>query len=214
MTADSSSADQLVRVALPMFGAQGVEGVSTRAIAQAAGKPMSAITYHFGGKEGLYLACARHIADTIGALMGGAVNEATEAIGASEARAQLGQLFSQLIIAMNHHETDDFARFIVREQQDPTEAFDILYGGMMGRTLSRMVALMRIVAGAGASDIDLRVRVIALMGQVMAFRVARAATLRLTGWTGIGEPERRTIDRVIQSHLAAILDSIEGEQRA
>ena len=44
------------------FGSKGLDGASTRGIAEAAGTAMSSITYHFGGKEGLYLAAAEHIA--------------------------------------------------------------------------------------------------------------------------------------------------------
>ena len=40
-----------------------------RAIATAAGTTMSSITYHYGGKQGLYLAAARHIADQMGERM-------------------------------------------------------------------------------------------------------------------------------------------------
>src|SRR3546814_11527321 len=43
------------------FGRHGFDGTSTRALAAAAGKPMSAITYHFGGKEELYVAASRYL---------------------------------------------------------------------------------------------------------------------------------------------------------
>src|SRR3546814_6427288 len=55
------SPDILLRCALDLFGRLGFDGTSTRAIAAAAGKPMSAITYHFGGKEELYVAASRYL---------------------------------------------------------------------------------------------------------------------------------------------------------
>src|SRR5882672_7599510 len=57
--------DRLLDVAVDQFGRKGLEGASTRAIAAAAGTAMSSITYHYGGKEGLYVATARHIAAQI-----------------------------------------------------------------------------------------------------------------------------------------------------
>ena len=215
MPMDSQTAADVVRSALPLFGAYGLAGTSTRQIAQAAGKPMSAITYHFGGKDGLYLACAQHISDTIGALVGAAVVE-TDAASAdiASARAGLCQLFAVLVSAILRDETAQFARFIVREQQEPTAAFDIIYGGIMDKLLCRMVQLMTVVARDRIDDTEIRVRVIALMGQVMAFRIARAATLRLTGWSDIGDDERVVIDRVVQAHLGAILDGLEQEPKA
>src|SRR3954447_768260 len=61
--------DRLLDTAIDQFGRRGIEGASTRAIAAAAGTTMSSITYHYGGKQGLYLAAARHIADQMGKRM-------------------------------------------------------------------------------------------------------------------------------------------------
>ncbi|MGE5722624.1 MAG: TetR family transcriptional regulator, partial [Sphingomonadales bacterium] len=57
--------NRLLEVAIEQFGRLGFEGASTRDIARASGAAMSSITYHFGGKEGLYLAAADHIARQI-----------------------------------------------------------------------------------------------------------------------------------------------------
>src|SRR3954470_19849914 len=59
---------RLLDVAIQQFGLLGFEGASTRDIARASGTAMSSITYHFGGKEGLYLAAADHIAESIAAM--------------------------------------------------------------------------------------------------------------------------------------------------
>src|SRR3954465_6051144 len=56
---------RLLDVAIEQFGRLGFEGASTRNIARASGTAMSSITYHFGGKEGLYPATADHIAESI-----------------------------------------------------------------------------------------------------------------------------------------------------
>ena len=213
MADGSLSARKLVDAALPIFGLRGLEGASTREIAKAAGKPMSAITYHFGGKEGLYLACARHISETLGLLIGAAADEQA-ATDRAEARGMIAQLMRLLVNAMLRNETAPFVRFIVREQQEPTAAFDIIYAGGLGRALLRLCALLGVIADGRIPDIEVRVRVIALMGQVMGFRIGRAATLRLTGWTDLGDMERALIDRVIQSHLGAILDQLEQEHQA
>jgi uncharacterized protein (TIGR02217 family) len=51
----ASTDSRLLDVAIDHFGRLGLEGASTRAIARDAETLMSSITYHFGGKEGLYL---------------------------------------------------------------------------------------------------------------------------------------------------------------
>ena len=55
----------LVRAGLRLFGQRGFDGTSTRQIAAAAKANIGSIAYHFGGKEGLRLAAADHIVETI-----------------------------------------------------------------------------------------------------------------------------------------------------
>lgn len=50
---------QLMAAAIPLFAAKGLAGAKVREIALAAGVNPSLISYHFGGKEGLYTAVIR-----------------------------------------------------------------------------------------------------------------------------------------------------------
>src|SRR3974377_1045109 len=61
---------RLLEAAIPIFGRYGFDGASTRMLARAAGVNLQAIPYHFGGKEGLYLAAADHIGTKIQAHVG------------------------------------------------------------------------------------------------------------------------------------------------
>lgn len=56
---------QLLLTAADVYGEQGLDGATTRKIAQASGQNIAAISYYFGSKEGLYLAVAQLIAKTI-----------------------------------------------------------------------------------------------------------------------------------------------------
>ena len=198
---------RLIEVGLELFGRRGLDGVGTREIAAAAGRPMSTITYQFGGKEGLYRACAEHIATRIGAMVG-AVDTLPLPDDAAAARAQIALIMRAMTAAIVREETGDFARFIMREQQEPTEAFEIIYGGMMGQMAEQVTRLLVRASDGRLSDAQARVRTITLMGQVMAFRVARAAALRLNGWDDIGPDQFVAIDAAVQANLAAILDQL------
>src|SRR5690348_9822424 len=79
---------RLLDVAIEHFGRFGLDGASTRAIAKDADTPMSSITYHFGGKEGLYLATAERIAERMGELLAPAIAEAMRACQPDCTRAQ------------------------------------------------------------------------------------------------------------------------------
>ena len=199
----------LLSAGLSIFGARGLDGASTRDIAAAAGAPMSAITYHFGGKEGLYLACAQHIADTIGSLM-----TAHRAAADLPAREALDAIFSQLCRAILRDETAAFSRFMMREQTEPTAAFAIIYGGVMGQVIERIASLLTDLSKNPLSPLEAKVRTLALMGQVIAFRSARATLMRATGWNQIGASEVEMIETVVRDHLDAVCDRLQGEARA
>ena len=199
----------LLRAGLGNFGARGLDGASTRDIAGTAGAPMSAITYHFGGKEGLYLACAQHIADTMGSMITAHRTTADQPV-----REALDAIFSQLCRAILRDETAAFARFIMREQTEPTAAFAIIYGGVMGQVIERIAELLSQLSKDPLSPLEAKIRTIALMGQVIAFRVARATLMRATGWNQIGANEVEMIETVVRDHLDAVCDRLQGEARA
>jgi TetR/AcrR family transcriptional regulator, regulator of cefoperazone and chloramphenicol sensitivity len=55
---------------------------------------------------------------------------------------------------------------------------------------------------------DKRLRALAIMGQVMAFRVARETIVRSLGFTGYSAEETRTIRRVILEQTRGAIESI------
>ncbi len=55
----------LIHAALQLFGSKGFDATSTREIAALAKANIGSIAYHFGGKEGLRLAAADYIVETI-----------------------------------------------------------------------------------------------------------------------------------------------------
>ena len=206
--------DRLLDVAIDQFGRKGLEGASTRAIAAAAGTAMSAITYHYGGKEGLYVATARHIAAQIRnrftAVMANAPPAADlEPEAATEQILVLAGAFLQIMLSA---EAAPWARFIVREQMEPTEAFEVLWSEVMSTVSARLVALV-LRAGAGRwTETEVRIRAVTLIGQILVFRVARATALRVTGWDDIGPRRAADIRRIIHANVHAILASPAGDQ--
>ena len=151
----SSTDSRLLDVAVDHFGRLGLEGASTRAIARDADTLMSSITYHFGGKEGLYLAAADHISAHLHGHIAPMLTEAAalcgEAGGVAQARAAIHTLIRGMTLVMLNDETEAMTRFIVREQADPTEAFDRIYNRIMGTMLDRLSSLLIQVSGQPVS---------------------------------------------------------------
>jgi AcrR family transcriptional regulator len=211
----SSIDDRLLDTAIDQFGRKGIDGASTRAMAAAASTTMSSITYHYGGKKGLYLAAARHIADQMGERMAPAL--AASERGSSEdespdaALAALLTIIDRFVEVMVHPESAAWARFIVREQMEPTEAFDVLYGGVMGRLVDHLSALIIRISRGQCDAAESRLKAVAIVGQALVFRVARATLLRAMGWTDVDAGCAGAIRNIIQAHTSAILTNNYGE---
>jgi AcrR family transcriptional regulator len=209
---DVSPTDQrLLEVAIDHFGRLGREGASTRAIAKDADTLMSSITYHFKGKDGLYLACAEHIASTIRGKIGPIVDRLALPAPAAEARASIEALVGGMIVIMMQEEIAPIARFVVREQMSPTPGFDILYDGAMRHIVEPLVALLLTVAGGSLSEEAAQIRAFSLMGQVFALRFGRATLMRVTGWESVGPRQTELARAAILENVRAILAELAGD---
>lgn len=198
--------EPLLDTAIEQFGRLGFEGASTRQIAKASGAAMSSITYHFGGKEGLYLAAAERIASGISEMQAPLFAAARAA--AIESREQAVDWLLRLIDGfaqmMLRPETELWARFIIREQLDPTEAFDRLYRGAMEPLAETFVALL----GRIRTDLDQKdVRALALLffGQALVLRAGRASVCRVMGIDRIDEATATLLRARLRANVHCIL---------
>ncbi len=198
----------LVSAALDLFGAKGFEAASTREIAAAAGANIAAIAYHFGGKEGLRLACADLVAETIQRIAANASAAAGEPEGLTppQARAALERLAGAMVEAIVvQGQGRTLARFVMREMFEPSEAFERLYGAF-GPLHARACAVWARATGAEAGSEATRLAVFAMLAQIVYFRIARPAVLRRMEWKDIGAREGEAIRRAVVGNLAAALD--------
>ncbi|NIJ19103.1 AcrR family transcriptional regulator [Sphingomonas naasensis] len=196
----------LLDTAIDQFGRYGFDGASTREIARASGTAMSSITYHFGGKQGLYLAAAEHIAASIRALQSENVARAVAAgresrTAAIEALATILDGYAQMML---RPETEAWSRFIIREQQFPTEAFDRLFSRVMQPVLDAFIELI----ARARPDLAPREAVamaILLFGQAMVLRAGRAAVCRALQVEQIDEETSRLLRARLRANMLCIL---------
>lgn len=203
---------RLIDVAICEFGLHGLDGASTRSIAAAAGTAMSAITYHYGGKEGLYLAAADHIAERLALDMGDALPALDIAPpDAGAARAAIHAIVSRFIEKMANRDTESWSLFIVREQMRPTEAFDRIYAGMMGQMLERLAVLIQ--RATGVDEARARLVTITLIGQVIVLRASRASCLRLLQRAEVDDALIIDMKRQVACNVDAILNALIADQQ-
>lgn len=205
---------RLLDIAIAEFGARGLDGASTREIARAAGTAMSSITYHYGGKEGLYLAAADYIAERIGDHMAPAIRD--EGIPSEttpdEARAIVHDILDRYVDTMAASKSAAWSLFIMREQMEPTEAFEHIYGGLMGRMLATLVELVCIATGRREPP-TAQVAVVTLIGQVAGLRSARATVLKLLAIDDFDAAAMNLLKQRIAINTDAILDRLIAERQ-
>lgn len=203
---------RLLDIAVDAFGKHGLEGASTREIAAAAGTAMSSITYHYGGKEGLYLAAADHISSSMAESMSPELLVEVaqgDAVGAREAiHGMLGALLDKMIAP----KTESWSLFIVREQMRPTAAFERLFDGPMGKMMQQLVRLVCTATGDDDGE-SARITALTLFGQVLIVRSSRASILRLLEVETIDDDLATRIRARIRSNTNAILDALTAETK-
>ena len=205
---------RLIDAAAELFGIHGFNGVTTRRLAECAAANQAAITYYFGGKEGLYIAVAEHIVARITAQVM-PVMAHLETLTAGPISKDLAMhLMRELLhryaeVVVGSHEAQDWARFIIREQTDPSPAFDVLFRGMSDGPLRLFTRLIGILYGGDEADESIRLRAFTMIGQVLIFRTARAAVLKWMGWDDVGADELKAIQDVIDDNLDVIIGAAE-----
>jgi TetR/AcrR family transcriptional regulator, regulator of cefoperazone and chloramphenicol sensitivity len=183
----------LVTAATKVFARTGFEAVGTREIAAAAGVHPALIGYHFGGKEGLYLAVFEHIATAMDQRVGPALDRVDAGLAAvagstsaaTQSLAMLHHLCDAMVATLADDTSGPWGPLMMREQQAPTPAFDLIYERFMERMLGTMTKLVR-ACDPARSEAVARMTVVTIMGQIMVFRVARAGVMRHLGWRKLG----------------------------
>jgi AcrR family transcriptional regulator len=198
---------RILDAGLDLFGERGLTGTTVRDIAGRANVNVAAISYYFGGKDELYKAVAQMV---IGGIEERVRRRAaafldqppTEPAAALEA---LQRLFEAVIDAIvGPPEMRRVARFVIREQMQPTAAFDILFG-TMSRIHGGACRLMGMATGREPEAAETRLRVFSLLGQVLVFRVAEAVVLRRMGVESYDDRFLSEVKALIRANVRAVV---------
>jgi hypothetical protein len=110
---------------------------------------------------------------------------------------QLADLF------LGEHELEKWVLFIIREQAQPTKAFDILFERMMRRVFGACSALVGRLLNLPDTEREVRIRTLALLGRIIFLRTAREAALRVLGWPDFDDQRLALVKDVLQEAVAA-----------
>lgn len=158
---------KLIEVALPLFPQKGFAGVSIRELADAAGVNSAAISYYFGGKEGLYAA----VLETMFAN----IDTAIDAINPNEVTAeQLIRHYAKSVFSV-HKRCPYFAKYLYMELNSPTTFFETVVKKSIGKIYGLLykVICQGIQDGYFKPDINPRNAVIALAGIINFYFITK-----------------------------------------
>jgi TetR/AcrR family transcriptional regulator, regulator of cefoperazone and chloramphenicol sensitivity len=171
---------RILDAALDLFGERGLTGTTVRDIAARAKVNVAAISYHFGGKDELYREVAATVIGSIESRVRGRLAHLMEnpPRDAASALTALEEFASTIVdVIVGPPEMRRVARFIIREQMQPTFAFETLYG-VLTRMHGAATQLFALAAGLDPQGAEPKLRVFLMIGQVLFLRIAEQAVLR------------------------------------
>lgn len=210
---------KMLSAALDVFGRYGFDGASTRQLTDAAGVNLQAIPYYFGSKEGLYIATAEYLMTRIDTHVGDmrtrigahlmALDAASEPLGEAKARLFLIEILQTMVTLFVGKESESWARFLIREQMEPTEAFTRVYQGLMRPMIEMGRRLIGAILHEDPASEHVRLRAFNLLGSILVFRFAHAAVLTQMEWDAFGPEQVETL-RGLAAELVDVIGPSKG----
>ena len=197
---------RILEAALQEFGAAGIAGATTRRIAHEAAVNLPALKYYFGGKEGLYLACAQEIVAEYQAHMLGMLAGIAAALEAgatpATARQQLKAVLGALVdLQIGRHQSDIWMSFVLREIAEQGPAFGLLFEQLWSPGVSLIAELVRRITGDAPGATAPRLQALLLLSSLSAFSLARPIALKYLGWTSLDADGVGEIKAVLESQV-------------
>ncbi|HJW08453.1 MAG TPA: CerR family C-terminal domain-containing protein [Holophagaceae bacterium] len=178
MKAEQDPKSRLIEAAVRLFAEKGFDAVGIREIAHLADVNSAAVSYHFGGKEGLYLAAVQAVmACSPTGIQELGMLPALDAPGARTAAIQgirsHVRAFLEEILTCGQNEFGDWGQLLIsREMQAPRPALEPFMREQMTPYVSHMEACIRILR----PDLDQEARMragIGIHGQCLIYATHR-----------------------------------------
>ncbi len=174
--------DRLLDAAVELFAQRGFHGTSIRDIAERAGVNVAAGHYHYGSKDGLYLAVLRaQFAEVRSQLERRGVNRPAPALRKlprREVAALLEARIATMLEMLIGPPPSAHGQLMLREMCDPTDAMPIIVAEFIEPQTKEMEHLVaRLIPGASAEAI--RQIVFSIIGQVLFYRFTMPVALLL-----------------------------------
>ncbi len=205
---------KLIEAGLKIYSEVGYAGASTRKLAATAGVNIAAIPYYFGNKEGLYLAVINHIVEYYQSNLGDGLAGIRQALASGKTTTAdcFGLLdgYVGMLVKFVLRETDEcsrISRIYIREQLDPTSAFERLYDGFIRDMRRTLEALIASIVGGDVPTAEVKIIAETILGQVAIFKSSRVTVLHNMGWNSYGDKKMAEIERIVIFNVNALMQA-------
>ena len=143
---------RVLEAGIELFAELGYERAATRVIARRAGVSLPALQYYFGGKEGLYRACAEYITADVRSRLGPAAERVRLALGRQDlTRTELLELLRAVVEpfleGLATERPESWALFFARVQGEHGAAFEAIFQQIGGRLLALVIEIVSRILG-------------------------------------------------------------------
>jgi TetR/AcrR family transcriptional regulator, regulator of cefoperazone and chloramphenicol sensitivity len=149
---------------------------------------LAALHYYFAGKDGVYRACAEHIAAYGEQMLGPFLTRLeTPLANPRLTRRQLRALLRETLdsfadLLVSPREPPTWIAFVLREQMNPSAAYGVLHERLSGPLIRALGALVGRLIDRPADAEETILRTLAMFGPLMVFRRARGTALFALDW--------------------------------
>lgn len=168
------SKTRLLEVALKLFAAKGLDGVSTREIAQKAQVNISAITYYFGGKAELYSSVLEYIkvtlqTDAVAIIKELDYSKKLKNMSAAEARTIFHRVYMEILNAAFKPKNIYMSMILAKESVNPSKAAIKVFTAKTTPLTAEIVKLISKITGLSQNSTKTALITETLLNKAMVF---------------------------------------------
>lgn len=193
---------RLLEAAGEIFAEHGYRAATVRQICEKARANIAAVNYHFGDKEGLYMAALRSVHRA-------SAEKYPSNLGVSQATTPQQKLRvyvrSLMLRIFDEGRPGWHTKIMMREMLEPTRAFDLLVEEGARPLHQELFSIVRELLGSAADDEVVRLSALSIVSQCVYYRRARPVITRLYPQQRYDSNEvERLTEHITQFSLLAI----------
>src|SRR5713226_2736765 len=201
-TSTIATEKRLLEAAGEIFAEYGYRATTVRQICEKAGANIAAVNYHFGDKEGLYMAVLRHVYKAHAEKYPPNLGLSPGATPEQKLRTYIQSLLRRIF---DEGRPGWHTKIMAREMIEPTRALDTLVEEGARPLHQELASIIRELFGSEADDEIVRLSSLSVVGQCVFYHHSRAVISRLYPKQKYGPKEIKGLaEHITQFSLLAL----------